>query len=65
VSGDLKRRHYYAFVPFETPFLGRAATRNINEVKGINRVVYDVASEPQATIEGESGVSGLLASDEP
>jgi len=28
--------------------LGRAATRIINEVKGINRVVYDVTSKPQA-----------------
>jgi hypothetical protein len=31
--------------------LQRASTRIINEVKGINRVVYDVSSKPPATIE--------------
>ena len=30
------------FYPFDMTFLGRAATRIINEVKGVNRVVYDV-----------------------
>ena len=34
------------FYPFDMDFLGRAATRIINEVKGINRVVYDVTSKP-------------------
>ena len=33
------------FFPFDMSFLGRAATRIINEVRGINRVVYDVTSE--------------------
>ena len=33
------------FFPFDMNFLGRAATRIINEVRGINRVVYDVTSE--------------------
>ena len=39
--------------PFEHAFLARVATRIINEVKGINRVVYDVSSKPPATIEWE------------
>jgi len=39
--------------PFEHGFLARAATRIINEVKGINRVVYDVTSKPPGTIEWE------------
>ena len=33
------------FYPFDMGFLGRAATRIINEVKGVNRVVYDVTSQ--------------------
>jgi GMP synthase (glutamine-hydrolysing) len=41
------------FFPFDMAFLGRAATRIINEVKGINRVVYDVTSKPPGTIEWE------------
>jgi GMP synthase (glutamine-hydrolysing) len=41
------------FFPFDMTFLGRAATRIINEVKGINRVVYDVTSKPPGTIEWE------------
>ena len=39
--------------PFEHAFLSRAATRIINEVRGINRVVYDVTSKPPGTIEWE------------
>ncbi|HZS81223.1 MAG TPA: glutamine-hydrolyzing GMP synthase [Stellaceae bacterium] len=39
--------------PFPHDFLARAATRIINEVKGINRVVYDVTSKPPGTIEWE------------
>jgi GMP synthase (glutamine-hydrolysing) len=39
--------------PFEHAFLSRVATRIINEVKGINRVVYDVTSKPPGTIEWE------------
>ena len=41
------------FFPFDMNILGRAATRIINEVKGINRVVYDVTSKPPGTIEWE------------
>jgi len=41
------------FFPFDMGFLGRAATRIINEARGINRVVYDVTSKPPGTIEWE------------
>jgi GMP synthase (glutamine-hydrolysing) len=41
------------YFPFDHNVLGRAATRIINEVKGINRVVYDVTSKPPGTIEWE------------
>ncbi len=41
------------FYPFPHDFLGRVANRIINEVKGINRVTYDVTSKPPGTIEWE------------
>ena len=41
------------YFPFDHGFLGRAATRIINEVRGINRVVYDITSKPPGTIEWE------------
>ncbi len=41
------------YFPFDHDFLGRVSTRIINEVKGINRVVYDVTSKPPGTIEWE------------
>jgi GMP synthase (glutamine-hydrolysing) len=41
------------YFPFDHAVLGRAATRIINEVKGINRVVYDITSKPPGTIEWE------------
>jgi GMP synthase (glutamine-hydrolysing) len=49
-STDGMTADYY---PFTHDFLGRVSTRIINEVKGINRVVYDVTSKPPGTIEWE------------
>src|SRR5690242_5529640 len=41
----------WAELPYD--LLGRAASRIINEVRGINRVTYDISSKPPATIEWE------------
>jgi GMP synthase (glutamine-hydrolysing) len=49
-STDGMTADYY---PFSHEFLGHTSTRIINQVKGINRVVYDVTSKPPGTIEWE------------
>jgi GMP synthase (glutamine-hydrolysing) len=49
-SSDGMTADYY---PFEHAFLSRVSTRIVNEVRGINRVVYDVTSKPPGTIEWE------------
>jgi GMP synthase (glutamine-hydrolysing) len=49
-STDGMTADYY---DFSHVFLGAVATRIINEVKGINRVVYDITSKPPGTIEWE------------
>jgi len=41
------------YFPFSHDFLGRCATRIINEVEGVSRVVYDITSKPPGTIEWE------------
>ncbi len=41
----------WSHLPYE--FLGRVSNRIINEVKGINRLAYDISSKPPATIEWE------------
>jgi GMP synthase (glutamine-hydrolysing) len=41
------------FYPFDMRFIGAVATRIVNEVKGVNRVVYDITSKPPGTIEWE------------
>jgi GMP synthase (glutamine-hydrolysing) len=49
-STDGMTADYY---PFSHDFLSRVSTRIINEVRGINRVVYDITSKPPGTIEWE------------
>ena len=42
-----------AFYTFDNDFLGETSNKIINEVKGINRVTYDITSKPPGTIEWE------------
>ncbi|MFM8533571.1 MAG: glutamine-hydrolyzing GMP synthase [Acidimicrobiia bacterium] len=49
-STDGMTADYY---PFAHAFLGRVASRIINEVRGVNRVTYDITSKPPGTIEWE------------
>src|SRR6202012_2789463 len=46
-SSDGMTADYY---PFEHAFLARVSTRIVNEVRGVNRVVYDITSKPPGTI---------------
>ncbi len=50
VTSDFMTAHW-AELPYE--LLGKVSNRIINEVRGINRVVYDVSGKPPATIEWE------------
>ena len=47
------------FYHFDMDFLGRVTNRIINEVPGINRVVYDITSKPPGTIEWEQACTQI------
>ena len=50
VTSDFMTAHW-AELPYT--LLGKVSNRIINEVRGINRVVYDISGKPPATIEWE------------
>lgn len=50
ITSDFMTAHW-AHLPYD--LLGKVSNRIINEVRGINRVVYDVSGKPPATIEWE------------
>jgi GMP synthase (glutamine-hydrolysing) len=50
ITSDFMTAHW-AELPYD--LLGRVSNRIINEVRGINRVVYDISGKPPATIEWE------------
>jgi hypothetical protein len=58
-----RRRHDRRLLPLRHAFLGRAATRIINEVKGINRVVYDVTSASRRARSSGSDSNARFLSD--
>jgi GMP synthase (glutamine-hydrolysing) len=41
------------WAPLPHELLGRLSNRIVNEVRGVNRVVYDISSKPPSTIEWE------------
>ena len=49
-TADFMTAHW---APLPHELLAKVSNRIINEVRGINRVVYDVSSKPPATIEWE------------
>ncbi len=51
VTGEDAMTADWAQLPYE--FLGRVSNRIINEVRGVNRVAYDISSKPPSTIEWE------------